>query len=125
MNGIGGSGDFARNAFVSIFSCPSTQKGGTVSSIVPMVTHVDHTEHDVRVVVTEWGVADLRGKGPDERARLLIENCAHPEYRNYLWDYLKISNKKHLSHNLAATFAMHTAYEREGDMRKVDWSKYL
>ena len=125
MNGIGGSGDFARNAFVSIFSCPSTQKGGTVSSIVPMVTHVDHTEHDVRVVVTEWGVADLRGKGPDERARLLIENCAHPEYRNYLWDYLKISNKKHLSHNLAATFAMHTAYEREGDMRKIDWSKYL
>ena len=125
MNGIGGSGDFARNAFVSIFSCPSTQKGGTVSSIVPMVTHVDHTEHDVRVVVTEWGVADLRGKGPDERARLLIENCAHPEYRNYLWDYLKIAKKGHLSHNLAATFAMHTAYEREGDMRKVDWSKFV
>ena len=124
MNGIGGSGDFARNAYVSIFSCPSTQKGGTVSSIVPMVTHVDHTEHDVRVVVTEWGVADLRGKGPEERARLLIENCDHPEYRNYLWDYLKISKKDHLSHNLAATFAMHTAYEREGDMRKVDWSKF-
>ena len=124
MNGIGGSGDFARNAYVSIFSCPSTQKGGTVSSIVPMVAHVDHTEHDVRVVVTEWGVADLRGKGPEERARLLIENCAHPEYRNYLWDYLKISKKNHLSHNLAATFAMHTAYEREGDMRKVDWSKF-
>ena len=124
MNGIGGSGDFARNAFVSIFSCPSTQKGGTVSSIVPMVTHVDHTEHDVKVVVTEWGVADLRGKGPEERARLLIENCAHPEYRNYLWDYLKISKRSHLSHNLAATFAMHTAYEREGDMRKVDWSKF-
>ena len=125
MNGIGGSGDFARNAYVSIFSCPSTQKGGTVSSIVPMVTHVDHTEHDVRVVVTEWGVADLRGKGPEERARLLIENCAHPEYRNYLWDYLKISKKDHLSHNLAAAFAMHTAYEREGDMRKVDWGKFV
>ena len=124
MNGIGGSGDFARNAYVSIFSCPSTQKGGTVSSIVPMVTHVDHTEHDVRVVVTEWGVADRRGKGPEERARLLIENCAHPEYRNFLWDYLKISRKGHLSHNLAAAFAMHTAYEREGDMRKVDWSKF-
>ena len=124
MNGIGGSGDFARNAYVSIFSCPSTQKGGTVSSIVPMVTHVDHTEHDVKVVVTEWGVADLRGKGPEERARLLIENCAHPEYRNYLWDYLKISKRNHLSHNLAATFAMHTAYEREGDMRNVDWSKF-
>ena len=125
MNGIGGSGDFARNAYVSIFMCPSTQKGGTVSSIVPMVTHTDHTEHDVRVVVTEWGVADLRGKGPDERARLLIENCAHPDYRNLLWDYLKISKNGHVSHNVAAALALNTAYEREGDMRKIDWSKYI
>ena len=125
MNGIGGSGDFARNAYVSIFMCPSTQKGGVVSSIVPMVTHADHTEHDVRVVVTEWGVADLRGKGPDERARLLIENCAHPDYRNLLWDYLKISKNGHVSHNVAAALALNTAYEREGDMRKIDWSKYL
>ena len=125
MNGIGGSGDFARNAYVSIFMCPSTQKGGAVSSIVPMVTHADHTEHDVRVVVTEWGVADLRGKGPDERARLLIENCAHPDYRNLLWDYLKISKNGHVSHNVAAALALNTAYEREGDMRKIDWSKYI
>ena len=125
MNGIGGSGDFARNAFVSIFMCPSTQKGGAISSIVPMVTHVDHTEHDVRVVVTEWGVADLRGKGPDERARLLIENCAHPDYRNLLWDYLKIAKHSHVSHNVSASLALNTAYEREGDMRKIDWGKYL
>lgn len=93
MNGIGGSGDFARNAYVSIFTCPSTQKGGMISSIVPMVTHADHTEHDVRVVATEWGVADLRGKGPDERAKLLIENCAHPAYKQLLWDYLKIAKR--------------------------------
>ena len=125
MNGIGGSGDFARNAYISIFTCPSTQKGGAVSSIVPMVTHADHTEHDVRVVVTEWGVADLRGKGPDERAKLLIENCAHPEYRNMLWDYLKISKKGHVSHNVLAAHAMHAAYERDGDMRVVDWSKFV
>ena len=125
MNGIGGSGDFARNAYVSIFMCPSTQKGGAISSIVPMVTHVDHTEHDVRVVVTEWGVADLRGKGPDERVRLLIENCAHPDYRNILWDYLKIAKNGHVSHNVAAALALNTAYDREGDMRKIDWSKYL
>ena len=125
MNGIGGSGDFARNAYVSIFMCPSTQKGGAISSIVPMVTHVDHTEHDVRVVVTEWGVADLRGKGPDERARLLIENCAHPDYRGLLWDYLKISKNGHVSHNVTAALALNTVYEREGDMRKTDWSKYL
>lgn len=125
MNGIGGSGDFTRNAYVSIFMCPSTQKGGAISSIVPMVTHADHTEHDVRVVVTEWGVADLRGKGPDERAQLLIENCAHPEYRNLLWDYLKITKKGHVSHNIAAALIMHATYDREGDMRKVDWSKFL
>ena len=124
MNGIGGSGDFARNAYVSIFMCPSTQKGGAISSIVPMVTHTDHTEHDVRVVVTEWGVADLRGKGPDERVRLLIENCAHPDYRNILWDYLKIAKNGHVSHNVAAALALNTAYDREGDMRKIDWSRY-
>lgn len=125
MNGIGGSGDFARNAYVSIFMCPSTQKGGMVSSIVPMVTHADHTEHDVRVVATEWGVADLRGKGPDERARLLIENCAHPDYRNLLWDYLKIAKHAHVSHNIEAALIMHATYEREGDMRKIDWGKFL
>ena len=125
MNGIGGSGDFARNAYVSIFMTPSTQKGGAITSIVPMVTHADHTEHDVRVVATEWGVADLRGKGPDERARLLIENCAHPDYRNLLWDYLKISKNGHVSHNVAAALALNTAYEREGDMKKIDWGKYL
>lgn len=125
MNGIGGSGDFARNAYVSIFTCPSTQKGGLISSIVPMVTHADHTEHDVRVVVTEWGVADLRGKGPDERARLLIENCAHPEYRNLLWDYLKITKKGHVSHNIAAALAMHATYDSDGDMKKVDWNRFL
>ena len=125
MNGIGGSGDFARNAYVSIFMCPSTQKGGAISSIVPMVTHADHTEHDVRVVVTEWGVADLRGKGPDERAKLLIENCAHPEYRNMLWDYLKITKRGHVQHNVAVALSMHTAFEQEGDMRNVDLCRYV
>ena len=61
MNGIGGSGDFERNAYISIFTCPSTAKGGLISSIVPMVSHQDHSEHDVNIIVTEQGVADLRG----------------------------------------------------------------
>ena len=61
MNGIGGSGDFSRNAYLSIFMTPSTAKGGSISAIVPMVTHVDHTEHDVQIIVTEQGLADLRG----------------------------------------------------------------
>ena len=125
MNGIGGSGDFARNAFISIFTCPSTQKGGMISSIVPMVTHADHTEHDVRVVVTEWGVADLRGKCPDERARTIIENCAHPDYRNLLWDYLKIAKSGHVSHNVAAALGMHATFEREGNMSITDWSRFV
>jgi succinate CoA transferase len=125
MNGIGGSGDFARNAFVSIFTCPSTQKGGMISSIVPMVTHADHTEHDVRVVVTEWGVADLRGKNPDDRARTIIENCAHPDYRQLLWDYLHHSTKGHTCHNLRAAFGMHQALMEKGDMRLTNWSELV
>lgn len=125
MNGIGGSGDFARNAYISIFTCPSTLKDGKISAIVPMVAHADHSEHDVRIVVTEYGVADLRGKGPDERAKTLIENCAHPDYRNLLWDYLKLSKKAHISHNVAAALALHTTFEREGDMRLTDFNKFI
>ena len=64
MNGIGGSGDFTRNAYISIFSCPSTAKTGRISTIVPMVTHVDHSEHSVQILATEWGVADLRRLAP-------------------------------------------------------------
>ena len=64
MNGIGGSGDFTRNAYISIFTCPSVAKEGKISAIVPMVSHVDHSEHDVNIIVTEQGVADLRGKSP-------------------------------------------------------------
>lgn len=124
MNGIGGSGDFARNAYISIFTCPSTQKDGKISSIIPMVTHTDHTEHDVNIIATEWGVADLRGKGPDERARIIIEKCAHPDYKQMLWDYLKIAKGGHISHNVGAALAMHATFEREGDMRLTDWSKF-
>lgn len=77
MNGIGGSGDFARNAYISIFMTPSQAKNGQISCIVPMVSHVDHTEHDVQVLVTEQGLADLRGLSPTQRAKVIIENCAH------------------------------------------------
>ena len=81
MNGIGGSGDFARNAYVSMFLSPSTAKAGAISCIVPMASHVDHTEHDVQVIVTEQGMADLRGLPPRRRARQIIDHCAHPDYR--------------------------------------------
>lgn len=119
MNGVGGSGDFARSAAITIFSCPSTAKNGAISSIVPMVSHTDHTEHDVGVLVTEQGIADLRGKCPRERAELIIENCAHPDYRPLLRRYISLSPKGHTPHCLAKAFAFHTAFLETGDMRNA------
>lgn len=89
QNGIGGSGDFARNAYVSIFMTPSTAKGAKISAIVPQVSHVDHIMQDVMVIVTEQGLADLRGLSPKQRAELIIANCAHPDYRPMLADYYR------------------------------------
>jgi acetyl-CoA hydrolase len=117
MNGIGGSGDFTRNAYLSIFSCPSTAKGGKISTIVPMVTHVDHNEHSVQILATEWGVADLRGRSPRERAEVVVERCAHPEYRDELRAYLKLAQGGHTAHTLRAAFAFHERFEEAGDMR--------
>ena len=125
MNGIGGSGDFERNAFLSIFTCPSVAKGGCISSIVPFCSHLDHTEHDVNVIITEQGVADLRGKSPKQRAQLIIENCAHPDYKQLLWDYLKIADKGQTCHKLSAAFAMHDTFLREGNMIKTNFAEYV
>ncbi|MBE6435947.1 MAG: succinate CoA transferase [Akkermansia sp.] len=119
MNGIGGSGDFARAAAITIFSCPSVAKGGSISAIVPMVSHVDHTEHDVRVLITEQGIADLRGKSPRQRAELIIENCAHPDYKPLLRRYVELTPKGHTPHNLAKAYAFHLALQETGDMRNV------
>jgi succinyl-CoA:acetate CoA-transferase len=88
VNGIGGSGDFNRAALVSVVALPSTASGGDLSRIVPAVPHVDHTEHDIDVVVTEQGVADLRGLSPAERAEAIAASCAHPDYRERLTDCL-------------------------------------
>jgi succinate CoA transferase len=125
MNGIGGSGDFERNAYLSIFTCPSVAKGGVISSIVPFVSHQDHSEHDVNIIVTEQGVADLRGKGPMQRAQLIIEKCAHPDYKQLLWDYLKMGTGGHTRHCLPAAFAMHDTLRRKGDMRLTDFAEYV
>lgn len=126
MNGIGGSADFSRNAYLSIFSCPSIQKGGKISTFVPMVSHVDHSEHSVKILATEQGVADLRGKDPMQRAETIIENCVHPLYKELMWDYLKLARKNggHTPHYLPAAFAMHEAFLATGDMRNADYAKY-
>jgi len=121
QNGIGGSGDFARNGYLSIFMAPSSAKKGTISTIVPMVSHVDHTEHDVQVLVTENGLADLRGLSPKERAKLVIEKCASAEYKPLLQDYLsrseQLSYGKHTPHLLTESLSWHNRYLRSGNMR--------
>jgi len=123
MNGIGGSGDFTRNAFISIFTCPSTQKGGKISTIVPLVSHADHSEHSVQVVVTEQGVADLRGKDPSERSRLIIEHCSHPDFRDSLRRYFEMAKGGHTPQTLSNVFRMHEQFLKKGDMRGVDWAQ--
>jgi succinyl-CoA:acetate CoA-transferase len=121
MNGIGGSGDFARNAFLNFFVSPSTAKGGRISSIVPMVSHVDHTEHDVQVLITEQGIADLRGLSPSDRADRVIARCAHPDYRDRLADYVARAkaarpHARHTPHLLDEALSWHTGFLETGTM---------
>ena len=125
MNGIGGSGDFTRNAYISIFTTPSTAKGGAISAFVPMVSHLDHSEHSVKVLISEYGIADLRGKSPIQRAHCIIENCVAPEYKELLREYLALSKKAHTPHNLALATAMHQEFLKSGDMRNTKWENYL
>lgn len=121
MNGIGGSGDFARNGYLSIFMSPSTAKDGSISAIVPMVSHVDHTEHDVKVVVTEQGLADLRGLSPRQRALEIIDKCAHPDFKEQLRDYFERAcasgRGMHTPHLLNEALSWHQRYEETGSMK--------
>lgn len=109
INGIGGSADFNRNSLVTVCALPSTLHGGEVSRVVPMAFHVDHTEHDVDVFVTEQGVADVRGCSPVERAERIIEHCAHPEFapelRSYLEDVCEQDN--HIPHDVQRAAEWH------------------
>lgn len=125
MNGIGGSCDYERNGSISIFYTPSVARDGKISAIVPMCSHVDSTEHDVDVIVTEQGVADLRGKGPLRRANEIIEHCAHPDYKPLLKEFLRIADKGHEPESMRASLAFHDTFLRKGDMRMTDYSEYL
>ena len=120
-NGIGGSGDYARSSAVSIFMTNSVAKNGKISSIVPMATHVDHSEHDVDVIVTEQGYADLRGMSPKERAVRIIENCAHPDYRPQLRAYFEdacaATKGAQTPHLLDRCFSFHQQLKKTGSMR--------
>jgi len=116
VNGIGGSGEFTRNGYLSVFMTPSVAKGGRISAIVPMCPHVDNNEHSVQIVVTEQGLADLRGLGPMQRAEIIIERCAHPAYRDYLREYIKDARPGHIRHDLSRCFELHRNLLEHGAM---------
>ncbi|WIM67299.1 acetyl-CoA hydrolase/transferase family protein [Corynebacterium breve] len=119
MNGIGGSGDFTRNAFVSSFISGSEAKGGAISTIVPFASHIDHTEHDAMVIITERGYADLRGLAPRDRVAKMIE-IAHPNYQPALQEYFERAQsvQPHLStpHDLKTAFDFHVRMLENGSM---------
>lgn len=122
ISGIGGSGDYARNAFLTVFFTLSTAKNGNISSIVPFCSHIDHTEHDVDIVVTEYGLADLRDKSPRERAQEMIR-ISHPDYRHMLKDYYDRALKEcgpgncHTPILLNEALSWHERYRKTGTMK--------
>lgn len=116
MNGIGGSGEFTRNGYLTMMMTPSIAKGGKISAIVPMCPHIDHNEHSVQVIVTEQGLADLRGLGPRQRAKVIIDNCAHPLYRDYLNRYVQESRPGHIRHDLTRCYELHRNLMNLGTM---------
>jgi acetyl-CoA hydrolase len=132
LNGLGGSGDFLRNAKLSVMHSPSSRPSkkdpNGVSCVVPMVSHVDQTEHDLDIFVTEQGLADLRGLSPRERAQVVIDKCAHPEYKPLLQDYFDMATKKclaagrgHEPQMLDKVFKMHTNLLENGTMKIDSW----
>ncbi|NLE96473.1 MAG: hypothetical protein GX596_00585 [Propionibacterium sp.] len=124
MNGIGGSGDFTRNAFASTFISTSVAKDGAISAIVPFASHVDHTERDAMVIVTEYGYADLRGLAPRDRVQKVIA-VAHPDYRPLLEEYYERAlraegSHQHTPHDLRTAFDFHVNLATTGSMRMTD-----
>ncbi|MBR2214481.1 MAG: acetyl-CoA hydrolase/transferase family protein [Selenomonadaceae bacterium] len=121
MNGIGGSGDFARNGFLTTFYTPSVAKKGAISSIVPMCSHVDHGTNDVDIIISEQGIADLRGKSPRQKAKEIIEKCVHPDYKPLLQDYyeraLKETHSAQTPHILKEALSFHQRFLETGTMK--------
>ena len=120
MAGVAGSIEYARNGYLSIFMTPSIGKKGDISRIVPMVSHVDHTEHDVDIIVTEQGLADLRYLSPLERAQEIISHCAHPDYKPLLERYLKKARKEGDGHEpqvIEEASSFHLRFRAKGSMK--------
>lgn len=132
INGLGGSGDFLRNGFLKIMHTPSTRPSKTdprgITCVVPKAPHIDHTEHDLDCVVTEQGLADLRGLAPKDRARVIIEKCAHPDYKPILKDYLEMASKECLAKGIGhepqlfdRAFKMQQNLAVNGTMKIKNW----
>nr|WP_260455902.1 acetyl-CoA hydrolase/transferase C-terminal domain-containing protein [Enterococcus hulanensis] len=93
ISGVGGQVDFIRGANLSknglpIIAMESTAGNGKVSKIVPFLNEgatVTTSRNDVGIIVTEYGIADLRGKSLRQRAEALIK-IAHPNFREELAD---------------------------------------
>ncbi len=81
-----------------------------------MCPHIDNNEHSVQIVVTEKGLADLRGLGPMQRAKVIIEKCAHPAYRDYLYQYIQNARLGHIRHDLTRCFELHRNLLEHGAM---------
>ena len=125
MNGVGGSGDFARSGFLTVFFTNSLAKDGKISSVVPFCSHIDHPSNDVDVIVSERGVADLRGLSPKERAVEIIDKIANPKYQQLLKDYFdracaasKVAKTMDCPHLLDEAFSFHTRFLKTGTMEK-------
>ncbi len=121
VNGIGGGASFAQNAGLSVILIPSVAKGGAISNIVPMVSHQDINEHDVDVVVTEHGVADLRGLDDGERADAIIADCVSDAYRGQLKAYLQTARAQCGGHHPQlpeVAFGWYRRLKEEGTMLK-------
>jgi succinyl-CoA:acetate CoA-transferase len=100
---------------------PSTAKKGAISAFVPMASHVDHINQDVQVIVSEQGLADLRGLSPKQRAEVIIGNCAHPDYRPALADYFRRamvgSYGQHAPALMGEALSWHQRFIETGSMR--------
>ena len=77
------------------------------------------------IMISEYGVADLRGKSPIQRAHEIIDNCVHPDYRPLLNDYLNMGIKGHTPQNLDCCFAFHKEFAKSGDIHNVKWTSYI
>ncbi len=132
INGIGGSGDFLRNGYLKIMHTPSSRPSKVdpngITCVVPHCSHIDHTEHDLDVVVTEQGLADLRGLAPKERARRIIEKCAHPDYKPILAAYLEIATRDCIARKVGhepqlwdRAFKMQLNLAQHGTMKIKNW----